>query len=317
MVKNSVKFVLAAILVFCGAFARIAAEEEVLKEWTFASGDSAADWSGGNITQPTVIGGALTATFKANDPRLVSPLFEIKPAVGQYVEITARCVSTSVGELFFAPDLSGPYGGFSQANSTRWDLINDGQTHTYRIYPQWSRLPQIVRLRIDFGNPTPDQFDKEGFAVDSIRIVDPHIEQFPECGGLWDFTRESDWAAGPSVEKSPAGWRLIGGDGASVMTSPLFRLSTGGDRPWLSVALKGTAAKAKIGYTTDVSGSGVSLEFDVTPGDEPTVYNIRLGNQKNWGGQLMLLSLQACDDGELTVEKIQVGSSPQGPARLE
>ncbi|MBR2586058.1 MAG: glycoside hydrolase family 99-like domain-containing protein [Thermoguttaceae bacterium] len=317
MMKNSVKFILLAALVFCGALSQIAAEEEVLQEWTFASSDSAADWSGGCISTPTVVDGALTAIFKTNDPRLVSPLFEIKPAVGQYVEITARCVSNSVGELFFAPDLSGPYGGFSQANSTRWDLINDGQTHTYRIYPQWSQLPQIVRLRIDFGIPTPDQLDKEGFAVESIRIVDPHLEQFPENDGLWDFTRESDWTAGPSVEKTPAGWRLIGGGEASVMTSPLFRLPTGSDRPWLSITLKGTAAKGKIGYTTDISGSGVSLEFDINPSDEPTVYNIRLGNQRNWGNQLMLLSLQGCDDGELTVEKIQVSASPQGPARLE
>ncbi|MBQ1456098.1 MAG: hypothetical protein IIZ25_09665, partial [Thermoguttaceae bacterium] len=80
MRKNIAAFTLLAILVFCGALPRITAEEEVLKEWTFASGDSAADWSGGCISTPEVVDGALAATFKANDPRLVSPVFDIKPA---------------------------------------------------------------------------------------------------------------------------------------------------------------------------------------------------------------------------------------------
>ncbi|MBR2586059.1 MAG: glycoside hydrolase family 99-like domain-containing protein [Thermoguttaceae bacterium] len=310
--------VLFCALLFCGLFApTLTAEEEVLQEWTFASSDSAAGWSGGNITQPTVVDGALTATFRASDPILISPIFDIKPAVGQYVEITARCVSAQAGELFYAADTSGIYGGFSQEKSTRWELINDGRTHTYKIYPQWAGLPQIIRIRIDFGAPTGDQIGKEGFALESVRIVDPHFDQLPECDGVWDFTDNCDWSAGSSVEKTPAGWRLTGNDEASVIASPLFRFRTGKERPWLNLTLKGTAPRIQIGYATDISRSWASIGFDLTPSDEPIVYNIRLGDKNNWGSELVLLSLKLTRAGEATVERVQVSDSPQGPPRLE
>ncbi|MBQ2684598.1 MAG: glycoside hydrolase family 99-like domain-containing protein [Thermoguttaceae bacterium] len=310
--------ILFCALLFCGLFApTLTAEEEVLQEWTFASSDSAAGWSGGNITQPTVVDGALTATFRASDPILISPIFDIKPAVGQYVEITARCVSAQAGELFYAADTSGIYGGFSQEKSTRWELINDGRTHTYKIYPQWAGLPQIIRIRIDFGAPTGDQIGKEGFALESVRIVDPHFDQLPECDGVWDFTDNCDWSAGSSVEKTPAGWRLTGNDEASVIASQLFRFRTGKKRPWLNLTLKGTAPRIQIGYATDISRSWASIGFDLTPSDKPIVYNIRLGDKNNWGSELVLLSLKLTRAGEATVERIQVSDSPQGPPRLE
>ena len=310
--------ILFCALLFCGLFApTLTAEEEVLQEWTFASSDSAAGWSGGNITQPTVVDGALTATFRASDPILISPIFDIKPAVGQYVEITARCVSAQAGELFYAADTSGIYGGFSQEKSTRWELINDGRTHTYKIYPQWAGLPQIIRIRIDFGAPTGDQIGKEGFALESVRIVDPHFDQLPECDGVWDFTDNCDWSAGSSVEKTPAGWRLTGNDEASVIASQLFRFRTGKKRPWLNLTLKGTAPRIQIGYATDISRSWASIGFDLTPSDKPIVDNIRLGDKNNWGSELVLLSLKLTRAGEATVERIQVSDSPQGPPRLE
>ena len=306
---------LAAVLL-CGALCVRA--EEVLQEWTFSTSDRAEGWEVLGLTKPEVIDGALCATFKSSDPILLSPEFSFIPKKGQYVEIRARCVSSGAGTVYFASDKSGPYGGFYGKQAKSWNLLSDGRTHTYRVYPAWDHLPQIIRIRLDFGTPITDQLGRDGFAIESVRIIDPQIESLPASSGVWNFDAEElPWypEAG-RIEPSKDGWLLDGTEGECRLASAPFHLPAGQDLPWLNLTLKTDAPSVQIGFAGDRTAGEVSFSMPLEPSEESAVCSFRIGARNDWGTSIYFLSLTLRQGGKMTLERIELSDRPLGPARL-
>lgn len=307
---------LAAIL-FCGVFADLRAEE-VLQEWTFPTSDSAAGWEALGLTKPEVIDGALHATFKSSDPILISPEFNITPKKGQYVEIRARCVSCGAGSLFFAADKSGPYGGFTGNQVKGWKLLSDGQTHTYRVYPAWDKLPRIIRIRLDFGTPLTDQLGRDGFALESVRIIDPQIDDLPAASGIWNFDAEElPWyPEGGRIEPSENGWLLDGTQGECRLASAPFHLPAGQTLPWLNLVLRTDVPSIQIGFAGDRTSGEVSFPMPLEPSEDTAVCSFNIGARNDWGTSIYFLSLTLRQGGTVKLERIELSDRPLGPARL-
>lgn len=316
----------------------LSAESKVVFEWDFDADDAAAGWTCGGATPLSVADGAVSALYTGIDPYLISPAIDHTPRPGQYVEIRMKTVSRGGGEVFFAPSNEGPHGGFSQENATAWKLINDGQWHTYTVFPDWNRLPKVVKIRLDFGAPDPARFNQDGFSVDSIKIVDMGLDALPAAHPDWTFNAETTgWnVVGGAAEKSADGWRLLGdtsagasGDlppdgwnqqsgGGPKLVSDLFALKIGSDRYWLSI----TAKNLGLGATLSFIGSKTRGEFLIpidldAAGDDFVTYNIPLLSTKEWGDTVYRLKFGF---GETllppTIRKIEVRTTPTGKARI-
>ena len=124
------------------------------------------------LSKPVLKDGALSANYTNWDPFIVSPQFNLKPAVGQYVEIRMKSTGFHTGELFFASSNEGPYNGFSQAKTAKWDIIHDGKWHTYQILPAWLKEPQIIKVRVDLGRPSEEEIKNgAGVEIDYLSLI--------------------------------------------------------------------------------------------------------------------------------------------------
>ncbi len=154
-----------------------ASEPKTLLSWDFENQDEVDAWKFNCLTKPVAKDGKLTSTYTSWDPFVVSPQFELKPRPGQYVEIRMKSTGFYVGEIFFASSNEGQYGGFSQEKTASWDIVHDGEFHTYQILPAWLAEPQIIKIRVDLGRPSETEI-KEGadLEIDYIRIIDINID---------------------------------------------------------------------------------------------------------------------------------------------
>lgn len=326
-------------LIFSAASTASAAEPVV---WTFDNIDAMSGWSGMGVSALEVVSGALTGKYTGYDPILFTPKFDMAPRSGQYVKIRMKTVSRGRGEIFFASSDEGPYNGFSAENSTSWNLIHDGRWHTYMIFPTWTKLPKVTKLRLDFGSPDAAMFGKEGFAVDSVQIIDPDTATLPKTDPNWTFRCDTvGWGAdNVALEKSDEGWTLsavddlpewgadyfasatatpAGGLGAvafPTLESDFFAVPLSIDRGWLSITMKTDAAYGQLRYVGSETNGIVSVPLDLDAGDEFVTYNIPLNTSKSWKGTLYYLALEAFGKSA-TVQKISIGNLPSGPARLD
>lgn len=150
-----------------------AAEPKAVLSWDFNTQDEIAKWGSNCMTKPTLKDGTLAAKYTDWDPFVVSPQFNIKPKLGQYVEIRMRSTGFHTGEVFYASSNEGPYNGFSQAKTVSWEIIHDGKWHTYQVMPAWLNEPQIVKLRVDLGRPTEEELKSNAdVQIDYIRVLD-------------------------------------------------------------------------------------------------------------------------------------------------
>ena len=162
----------AFVLSFVVGFRADASEPQTLLSWDFNTQADVDAWGKNCLSKPVAKDGSYRADYTDWDPFVVSPQFNIKPAIGQFIEIRMKSTGFHTGEVFFASSNEGQYNGFSQSKTASWDIIHDGKWHTYQIMPAWLQEPQIIKIRVDLGRPTEEELKKgANVEIDYIRIL--------------------------------------------------------------------------------------------------------------------------------------------------
>lgn len=304
--RNSViLLMLAAVGQLC------AADAQVVAGWTF--GDEAAKrWAAqpNHCKEVRVEGGVLKGVTAGSDPFLTSPAFAIPATAGQVVEFRAKCAASGKGELFWMPvGAKSP----SQKWSVSFDWIGDGAWHDYRVRPYWQGDKRIASMRLDFVNGRSG----DPFEVASIRIVE-------EAGAA--HAGEPAWSGA-----ALAAWR--GDEGAESRLKKdelVFRAGASGQGALLSPALAVRADDAFIVAVEMAVSSGDSgslawasdevsglhkKRFRVKADGRYHTYNIDLGSEKGWAGNIVQLKLAPVTgtSGAARLRSVRVGEDLQGP----
>ncbi len=295
-------------------------EETIVHQWNFDSDGQADGWSTSHLSEPDVSSGKFKACFTGTDPFVVSPLFNVEPKPGLILEIKMRSESNGNGELFFTGTNEGVYSGFSQEKSQTWNLNNDGEWHTYRIFPNWLNEEKIIKIRIDFGTPDEQKFGNSCVEIDSIRIVDLDFSNAPAVIPNWTKKQIShDWKT----------WTETTDRGTQTSwQSPIFQFDV--DQHGSIVHLDMDAIKtfppnwcgwdmpevqhATLRYISSISGGICEKKF--TWNDTATICNIDLSNDPNWGGRIYQMELIS-DNPKRLIQRLCVTSEPLGSGCLE
>ncbi len=127
-----------------------AREPRVLKEWSF---NKDVEWNGwtvsNNISDVHFSTDGVIFKAGAGDPMILSPAFEVPGASNhQWVEIDLQCDRTGQGEFFFSNKTSGQYSGL-KPGWVRHFQVTRPDHHTLKIWPFWSYLGEVKRIRFD------------------------------------------------------------------------------------------------------------------------------------------------------------------------
>ena len=176
----TISFTLCVMLSLCVSLTTSkgnAHEPNLLFSWEFDSNAELQTWGTANFARQEADDGSFKLKPTSWDPFVVSPHFTLKPRPGQYVEIRMKSTGAGKGEIFFASSDEGKYNGFSQAKTASWQIRHDGKFHTYQIMPAWRAEPQIIKIRVDLGNPSEKDIENGAETeLDYIRIYDLNLE---------------------------------------------------------------------------------------------------------------------------------------------
>jgi len=254
--------------------------------------------------------GVLKGTMTGWDPFLTSPAFTVDAKAGQFVEIRAKTTAGGDGNLFWVP--VGATGA-QQKWSVSMDWIGDNEWHEYRVYPFWQGEKRIARLRMDFAVP---RNDAGTFEVDWIRIGDAIVGS----------TSNRAWSGASLTSWSPInGATVAEQDGATVFVSKTLGGALASDNLKIPaaeafvVAVEMAAKKGDSGCVMWASDSVSGLQrknFRIKPDGAFHTYNIDLGSQKNWTGNIVLLQLAPVlgNYAKTLIRSVKVSDEPQGGA---
>ena len=317
------KFLLFAVLFTVGIGSTLRAAD-VLKEWNFDTAGDFEGWNGGGMSEMKVENGVFSALYSSRDPYFISPVFDIKPQAGQYVEIRMKTVTIGEGEFFFASDDKGPYGGFSEEMTAFWKIRSDGEWHVYRIFPAWSKLPKLHKIRLDFGTPAESQINKESVELDYVKIVDLDLANLPKVKPDWTFNQgTTGWEVeNGTAEKTDEGWQLESfvekDTTAAILYSDYFALDVGLALQCVSVTMKNAGPGAAVLFLGDKASGEVTCPIDVDSDDEGFVtYNLSMVGNERWDGRIFRLGIRGgCSGDKPIVQRVSVGIEPVGKAQL-
>ncbi len=258
------------------------------------------------------------------DPWVATQPFEPVPAAPwQRIDVRIKTDSEGDGEFFWTGTTETQYGGFSPGKETHFQIIGDNQWHEYSIYPFWQAEERIIMLRLDFARPLEEDNGKKTFAVDYVRIIDLGAPDEITKDAAWDFTQGShNWepADGGSIQVTPDGLQFASGaNPKSYILSAALRCPLE-DRLWLHIEMK--VDKGSAGYAKWVSSefSGMqSAKFPLKADGRFHSYNIDMGAQKAWQGEILLLGLQPTNTADATavIRNMAISEVPMGQAEID
>lgn len=313
----AVSVLVAVFLVQCTCVCSGDAPEMATRlEWVFDQAGGMQGWTvGGHLKDVAVTNEGLSATATDHDPILLSPVFKIPLRPTQIVEIRMKSTVPAQAQLFWATDLEGKYGGFSETKTLSFPTKGDSTVHTVRLRPFWHIGPELVRLRFD--PPAAGSF-----TLLSIRVLEP-------VGEIMESDR-TQWTFAGGLE----GWALDDGCGAvttadgmlafttespqAALTSPLLSLDAA-DRFYVSfrMAADAGAAGSVFAVAKDKPGKE-AVSFRLIPDGKMHTYNVDVGGLDNWKGEILLIGIQPSDEpgAKIAVESIAVTAKPAGPVDL-
>ena len=169
----------------------IAQQATTVKQWTFNTDGDKEHWTGANCLKDVVVqDGVLRGIVTGRDPFIVVSDLDFPARPWNVFQARLRIVQDEPlpqrgGELFYANSNEGPFGGFSQAKTSKWTAPDANTWDIINIYPFWSKEGQITKLRLDFPAPAENQINKAVVEIDWIRIVDLKLESQPEIKPSW------------------------------------------------------------------------------------------------------------------------------------
>ncbi|MDR2849180.1 MAG: glycoside hydrolase family 99-like domain-containing protein, partial [Verrucomicrobiota bacterium] len=273
------RFGLGLLVVFSTLCA--AAETRALPAWDFGAVD-AKPWPANHCKNVRVEDGVLKGTMTGLDPFITSPAFSLDATAAQAVRMRVKTTAGGTGNLFWVREGETiPQGKFNVP--VTW--IGDGEWHTYRIEPYWQGEKKIARVRIDFAVP---QEEGATFEMAWVQVVDPGAGTAgaPSVPALEAWTTTDDAATSPPL-KIPA-------DDAFIVAVELA--ATEGD-------------EGCIQWATDAVSGLHRKTFRLKPDGRPHTYNVDVGGDKNWRGNIVLLKVSPAN-----IRSVAVTDEPQGGA---
>ncbi|MCX7007145.1 MAG: hypothetical protein NTY53_07840, partial [Kiritimatiellaeota bacterium] len=261
------------LLLTMAVLALLRLEAAPVAEWTFDQPGNLRGWvPNGHLKDVAVTNGALVCRAVGHDPilELHTPL-SFKATPFQQIEVRLKADRDGEAEFFWTGTTVGKFGGFDQKKTTDFNVIGDGQWHTYRLMPFWQAEGKIVRLRFDV-------YDSTRFAVAFIRI-----NELSATAALaapdFDFTKGAQaWQAvgDASVQAGADGLRIAvtGADGFAL--APPLHI-TSDEQAVVSIRMAvDKGRRASLCYATD-AGPGLQRQSFAVEGDgQEYTYNIDL-----------------------------------------
>ena len=297
---------LAMSLLTAPGSSRVPATEQgqTVRLWTFDTDGDREGWTGANgLKDVSVQGGVLRGTVSGRDPFIVVSGLELPARPWNVFQARLRIVQDEPllqreGELFYANSEEGPFGGFSQAKTSRWTAAEANTWEIVKIYPFWSKEGRIIKLRLDFPAPAESQINKAVVEVDWIAIVDLKLETQPAI--------EPSWIAENGETDS---WQ-----------SPMFSLDAEKIGNWLTIRASVDAPRSVAFSWMNGRGVFYSTTFDLKK-SSTGIFNVDLSMSKYWKGPVHQFRLQVLPDAEskaaVAFQAVAVHPQPQGPANID
>ena len=301
---------LAGLALLFGLTNESSAQEPVLvKQWTFDVPGDKENWTGANcLKDVTVSDGVLRGTITGRDS-FVSTSGDWELPARPWNAFKARIrflydgeLPIKSGELFYANDNSGPYGGYSQAKTARWVCGDANQWVDVDIYPFWGKQGKIIKLRFDFPAFPNEMFNQVQFEIDWIKIVDLQLEKLQNVKPGWtmDQDRTLSWS------------------------SPFFSADCSAGS-WFSIEAQGNGQVLDISWMNgqgDFQTMTTTLEKDA----QLRVYNFNLATRKAFNGEVHQFKLRVrknldavSEDGAdpIALKSVSLNAEPQGSACVD
>ena len=303
---------LGIVLAWTLAARAFAAEPRVLAGWDF-SDDASKEWAkhANWCKDVRMEEGILKGTMTGSDPFITSPAFSIIATAGQVIELRAKCSTDGKGEIFWIP------AGSDQAQQ-KWsvaiDWIGDNQWHDYRVSPYWQGDKKIARLRVDF---MPPHGGEGTFEVDCIRIVDEAAVSSGERA--WRGAGVAAWRGveGATAVAKDESLAFASGKGlVGALVSPNLRIPSD-DACVVSVEMAVKEGDSgSLEWASDALSGLHRRSFRLKADGRFHTYNIDMGGQKAWSGNIVLLKLTPVvqKGAKATIRSISVAEAPQGAA---
>ena len=286
-------------------------EARVAVGWDFADG-AGQEWAkhANHSKNVRIEEGVLKGTMTGHDPFLTTPAFSLDATAGQAIEMRVKTSAGGKGEIFWVP---AGADGAQQKWSVSTDWTGDGQWHEYRVQPYWQGEKRIARIRIDFAVPLNDA---GVFEVDWIRIVDTDAAISTEQ--TWRGAALTAWSAddGATAETRGEALAFAAKKQSGTLTSPSLKIPS--DETYV-VAVDMSAKAGDTGCilwaSDDVSGLQRKT-FRIKPDGRFHTYNVDVGSQKNWRGNIVLLKLIPVmqNGAKAVIRSITVTDEAQGGA---
>ncbi|MBI2301719.1 MAG: glycoside hydrolase family 99-like domain-containing protein [Armatimonadetes bacterium] len=292
------------------------AQERSIIEWSFAEPGELHGWvANDHLADVKVADGALGGRTVNWDPFFTSPVFDIPARPWQTIELVLRSDKGFDGQIFWSNTLQSQYAGFFPDRNTPFHARGGGQWETIRISPYWQAEKKIVHLRLDLA-------DGCTFAVRSIKVVEPAEDPTLQTSTSWDFTKgAAGWSAmGLGEPESVAGgtaWEVA--EQPCSLRSPRLGVELG-DRYWVALRMRTrTGRRARLEWATAERNGLSSQAFDLRPDGLWHTYNLDVGGQPGWRGQLLALGLVPTNEARDTVEvaSLAIVEDPVGGPDLE
>ena len=303
-----------AVAIACGVVLwTSAAEPRVLADWGFSK-DGDKEWAkhANCCKDVRVEESVLKGVMTGRDPFLTSPAFSIEATAGQVVEIRVKTSAGGSGNLFWVPEGAS---GAQQQWSVPMDWIGDNAWHEYRVRPFWQGENRISRLRVDFAVP---HNDAGTFEVDWIRVSD--AVSGTTTNRAWSGTSLASWSAvnGAMMEVQDSTVTFASKAAGGALSSPPLKIPS--DETYV-IAVERSATQGDSGcvmWATDAVSGLQRKNFRIKPDGLFHTYNIDLGGQKNWKGNIVLLQLSPVfgKKAKARVRSVVVSAEPQGEADI-
>lgn len=282
----------------------IAQRPETVKQWTFNTDGDKEGWTGTNCLGNVVVrDGVLRGIVTGRDPFIVVSDLDIPARPWNVFRARLRIVQDEPllqreGELFYANSNEGPFGGFSQAKTSRWTAPDANKWEVVSVYPFWSKEGHIIKLRLDFPAPAGNQVNKAVVEVDWMEVADSKLESQPVIKPSWTIENHAN----------------------NMWESPMFSLDAEQIGNWLTIGISVDAPRT-VEFSW-MSERGVFYSTTVEVKKNVTgLFNVNLAGSKYWKGHLHQFKLRVLHDAEAqataTFRSLAINQHPQGPANID
>lgn len=286
-------------------------------EWNFDQPGDLQGWqANGDLTGVVVTNGALNCRAVGSDPILeLRPQLDFAASTFQVFEVRLKADRDGTAELFWSNTSTGRYGGFSQQQTLRFNVIGDGCWHTYRLLPCWRAMRRIVRLRFDV-------YDGARFELDAMRVLDltpatriaPADFDFGKSKEGWQWFETMDQAA----QFAWNGDAFTTTQNGLLLSPPVTIDASKESCVSLRMAVE-HGQLATLFFASDDHPGLQSYSFPVQADGSEHTYNLDLIAAANWRGHVSALGLRPSDatNAIARLRWLKVADIPQGPAQLE